>query len=293
VISLSTSTRIAAATVTLSSLLFSAEALAGPGFIAETHVQRGSVYAEVGIRFRCGVQYLGHDPSAASDVVRIRLEATTVCTGAAPSIANVKEQHRPLSADEASIESIEYDGESPGNQLLRINFTDKVRFDVRAGNDTNELRVRVFVLSEDGAGEQPGGTAETRLQRRPEVGGPDYVINLESWQRPPATADMPKIELPKDKRVVVSEAEIDGTTWYRVRVGNYRSAEAAAKALTEFRTQYPGAWIDRADAGGETRASESSVPVPVEPPAPVATSDATTDEAAELMNEARSAMTAG
>ena len=70
-ISRSTSTRIAAATVALSFLLFTAEAPAGPGFIAETNVQRGSVYAEVGIRFRCGVQYLGHDPSAASDVVRI------------------------------------------------------------------------------------------------------------------------------------------------------------------------------------------------------------------------------
>ena len=38
-----------------------AGALAGPGFIAETQVTRGGVYAEVSIRFRCGVQYLGHD----------------------------------------------------------------------------------------------------------------------------------------------------------------------------------------------------------------------------------------
>ena len=53
----------------------------------------------------------------------MRLESTTVCTGAAPSIADVKEQIRPLSADAASIESIEYDGETPGNRTLRINFT--------------------------------------------------------------------------------------------------------------------------------------------------------------------------
>jgi tetratricopeptide (TPR) repeat protein len=293
VISLSTSTRIAGATATLACLLFAAAAPAAPGFIAETHVQRGSVYAEVGVRFRCGVQYLGHDPSAASDVVRIRLEATTVCTGAAPSIANVKEQLRPLSADEASIESIEYDGETTGNQVLRISFTDTVRFDVRPGPDTNELRVRVFLQSDNGAGGQPDATAETRLQRRPEVPGADYVINLESWERPPATADMPTIDLAEDKRVFVSEAEIDGTTWYRVRIGNYGSAEEAARALAELRTQYPGAWIDRADAGDETRSSETSVPAPVEPPAPVAASDATTDEAAELMNDARRAMTAG
>lgn len=291
--SLSTSTRIAAGTLTLAFLLCTAEAMAGPGFIAETHVQRGSVYAEIAIRFRCGVQYLGHDPSSASDVVRIRLEATTVCTGAAPSIANVKEQHRPLSADEASIESIEYDGESQGNQLLRINFTDEVRFDVRVGPEPDALRVRVFAQSDTGTGDQAERTTETRLQRRPVAPGPDYVINLESWQRPPATADMPKIDLAKDKRVFVAEAEIDGTTWYRVRIGNYESAEEAARALAALRPQYPGAWIDRAGAVGESRISETSIPAPVKAPALAATSDATTDEAAELMSDARRAMTAG
>ena len=296
-ISLSTSIRTLAATAALSFLLFTVEATAGPGFIAETQVTRGSVYAEVGIRFRCGVQYLGHDPTGASDVLRIRLEATTVCTGAAPSIANVKEQHRPLSADDAAIESIEYDGESPGSQVLRINFTENMRFDVRPGEDRNMLYVRVFVQRDSTSADRGDGAAATRLQRRPVAPGPDYVINLESWQRPPATADMPRIALPEDKRVFVSEVEIDGATWYRVRVGNYVSAEAAARALAELRTQYPDAWIDRADADDGTRISAAPNPAPgpahVEPPVPAAASDETVDKAAQLMNDARQAMTMG
>jgi tetratricopeptide (TPR) repeat protein len=278
VITTSTSTRIS--TAALSILLFMAEALAGPGFIAETQVTRGSVYAEVDIRFRCGVQYLGHDPSGASDVLRIRLETTTVCTGAAPSIADIRELIRPMSADDASIESIEYDGESPGNKTLRINFSEEMRFDVRPGAESNALLVRVFVEPATEASASADGATSTRLQPRPVVPEPDYVINLESWQRPPATADMPKIALPKDKRVYVSEAQIDGATWYRVRVGNYASAEEAARALAELRTQYPGAWIDRADADVGTRVSAAPVPE-------------TADKAAELMNEARRAMTVG
>ena len=103
--------------------------------------------------------------------------------------------------------------------------------------------------------------------------------------------------LPEDKRVFVSEVEIDGATWYRVRVGNYASAEAAARALAELRTQYPDAWIDRADAAGGTRVSAAPDPAPgpapVEPPVPAAASDETTDEAAQLMNDARQAMTVG
>jgi tetratricopeptide (TPR) repeat protein len=293
VISISTSTRLAAAIVTLSFFLFTAGALAGPGFIAETQVTRGSVYAEVGIRFRCGVQYLGHDPSAASDVLRIRLETTSVCTGAAPSIADIRELIRPMSADDASIESIEYDGESPGNKTLRINFSKTTRFDVRPGTDGNTLLVRVFVEPADESGASADGAASTRLQRRPVVPGPDYVINLESWQRPPATADMPKIELPADKRVFISAAEIDGTTWYRVRVGNYASAEEAARALAELRARYPGAWIDRADSAIESRVADVPVATAVEQPVPAAATDETTAKAQELMDDARRAMTVG
>lgn len=290
---LSTSIRSATATAALSFLLFAAEALAGPGFIAETHVKSGSVYAEIDVRFRCGVQYLGHDPSGASDVLRIRLEATTVCTGAAPSIAYVKEQLRPLSADEARIESIEYDGESPGSQLLRVNFTESVRFDVRAGADNNALSIRVFAEPAAQSVDARSDASGTRLQRRAVATGPGYVINLESSQRPPATADMPKVALPKDKRVFVTEVAIDGATWYRTRVGTYASAEAAAQALSELRAQYPGAWIDRADSGSQASIKAAPVQAATVAPSPAAASDATSEKAAELMNEARRAMTAG
>ena len=288
----STSTRFATAPVALALLLFTTAALAGPGFIAESQVERGSVYAELAVRFRCDVQYLGHDPSAAGDVLRIRLESTSVCTGAAPSVADVKEQHRPLSADDAGIESIEYDGESPGNRTLRINFSERVRFDVRAGSERNAIRVRVFAKAAGETAEPASSAAATRLQRRPVATGPGYVINLESSQRPPATADMPKLALPADKRIYIAEAQIDGETWYRVRVGEYASAEAAARALADFRDQYPGAWIDRADAGGDARVQAGPQPAPSPVPAEAA-DDATSDKAAGLMNEARRAMTVG
>ena len=120
--------------------------------------------------------------------------------------------------------------------------------------------MRVFSQPGDSAAGRDDRAAETRLQRRPDAPGAGYVINLESWQRPPATADMPKIAVPKDKRVFVASAEIDGETWYRVRVGNYASADEAARALAELRAQYPGAWIDRADAGSDAVAAATSLP---------------------------------
>ena len=109
-------------------------ASAGPGFIASSHVRDGNLYEEITVQFRCTIQYLGHDPTARGDVLRIRLETTSVCTGVPPSAADVKEQHRPLAADIARLESIEYDGEVNGDRFLRLNFTETVRFDVNAAN---------------------------------------------------------------------------------------------------------------------------------------------------------------
>lgn len=224
---------------------------AAPGFVADSHVERGPVFAELTIEFRCGIQYLDHDPAAASDVLRIRLESTTVCTGASPTVANSREQHRPVAADDAKIVSIEYDGEVPGDRQLRVNFSEDVRFDVRAGANGNTLLVRVFTQAASQA-QAPAvtGTVARQVQRvEPPV--PKYVINLESTQRPPATADMPEIAVSDGTRLFVTEADIGGRAWYRIRVGYFASAEAASRELQRFREQFPGAWIDRADAVDE------------------------------------------
>ena len=285
------------ATVALSLLAFATTSHAGPGFIAASHVKKGDVYTEVSVQLRCNVQYVGHDPGSKSDVVRIRLELTTVCAGAPPTIALSREQHRPPAADLAMLDSIEYDGQSPGSETLRLNFVDEVRFDVVQDGRSNWITIRVFPQQIVEATAAVAPPVASRMVRRPEPPPTRYVVNLESWQRPPAAADLPIIKLPDDRTVFVSEAMIDGEKWYRVRVGYYDSADEAARELKILRGQYPGAWIAR-EADGPTAAAElrSNVPIPVAEqidstrPAVAATD---TDKLAGLMADARRAMTAG
>ena len=270
---------------------------AGPGFIASSHVRDGNLYEEITVQFRCGIHYLGHDPTARGDMLRIRLETTPVCTGVPPSAADTKEQHRPLAADVARLESIEYDGEVTGDRLLRLNFTETVRFDVDASNDT--IRVRVFPIGAAAAADvrQPQVQA-SRMVQRPAGPRPQYVINLQSEQRPFATADMPELGL-ADKQVFVTETTIEGARWYRLRVGYFASGEEAAQALASVRNRFPGAWIDRAEPG-QTRTT-TIAPAPSRAAAVTAqTSEAATqstavadDRVAKLMDDARRAMTAG
>ena len=105
--------------------------IAAPRFIVSSEVHKGSVYSELTIEFRCKVHYVDHDPASKSDLLRISLDPTTICTGAPPTVALTKEQLRPVAADQAWIDTIEYFGESPGSEHLILTFTDEVRFDVR------------------------------------------------------------------------------------------------------------------------------------------------------------------
>jgi tetratricopeptide (TPR) repeat protein len=285
------------AALAVSVLLVAAPSHAGPGFIAASHVKRGDVYTEVSVQLRCNAQYVGHDPGGKSDVVRIRLELTTVCAGAPPTIALSREQHRPPAADLAMLDSIEYDGQSPGAEILRLNFVEEVRFDVVQDSRSNWITIRVFPQQIVEATAAVAPPVASRMVRRPDPPPTRYVVNLESSQRPPASADLPSIKLPDDRKVFVSEAMIDGAKWYRVRVGYYGSTEEAAKDLKILRGQYPGAWIAR-DPEGPVAAPEvrSNLPIPVaeqiDPTTPaVAATD--TDKLAALMADARRAMTAG
>jgi len=257
---------------------------AAPGFIAGSYIDSDEHTARMSVQFRCGVEYIGHDPASHGDSLRIRIESTGICTGASPSIAFNREQHRPIGADGAKLVSIEYDGDQSGDQILRFDFSEDVHFDaVRSLND-NTISVEIRLQSTEPVAERPGSGAAGRQVRRVVSEPLKYVINLESSKRPPATADLPTIRLEGDKELFVAQALIDGQTWYRTRVGYFASADDAARALREFRPQYPGAWIDRVN---DEDASVASVVLPVTAPA------VPDSKSEQLMRDARAAMIAG
>ena len=274
-------------------LLWTSTAASAPGFIAGSQVEKGSVYSKVTIRFRCKVHYLGHDPAGKTDTVRVRLETTSVCTGFSPEIANSRELHRPIAADEAMLDSIEYDGEVAGNQQLRLIFSEDVAFRISSNAAGDAITVQVFNASQEAADRTGSPASATRMSKRPGKPQPKYVINLESSLRPPATADLPMIALPSDRELFVSQALIDGQTWYRTRIGYFDSAEQASRELRRLRAQFPGAWIGSASASPQ-KIVPLSPPV-AEPKAETrpADSEVAPDKVDMLMRDARRAMTAG
>lgn len=286
---------IAPAIVFFATVCMASTATAAPRFIAESKVETGAVYSEVTLRFSCNVHYVSHDPAARGDMLIIRLEPTAVCTGAPPSIALTRELHRPLDADDARLDTVEYDGASPGNEILRVSFQEPVRFDVRPPSVGDTLTIRVFPQVETAAAAatpepRAAGRVSHRVVSEPETDS-RYVINLESSRRRPATADLPTIELPAGTSLLVSEVLIDGQQWYRIQVGYFQTAEDAARAMRELRRTHSSAWIALAGEKEEAVAPIASPGAAADMPA--AGLAAAGNDVEQLMREARRAMTAG
>jgi tetratricopeptide (TPR) repeat protein len=269
--------------------------MAAPGFIAGSFVDGDEKSARMSVQFRCGVEYLGHEPEDHGDSLRIRLDSTQVCTGAAPSIAFNREQHRPIGADAARLVSIEYHGDSPAGKMLRFDFSQDVRFDRVESLNDNTITVHITFDADAPRVEQETASRTSRRVDQAVRVTPRYVINLESSTRPPATADIPALQLDDDTELFVSQAEIDGQTWYRLRVGYFDTADDAARALRALRPQYPSAWIDQAAGTTVPLKRPEAAIIAAAPTESAAASEtlAPDSEIVELMRDARRAMIAG
>jgi tetratricopeptide (TPR) repeat protein len=263
---------------------------AASGFIESSNISTGDVYTEITIRLGCDVTYLGHLPSSKGDTLTIDLETTAICHGVPPSLADSREMHRPQAADEAGLLHVEYDGERPGQKQLRLSFADEVHFLVTPGVLSETVVVRVLRSTGQAVAAPTASGATGRQVSRATAPPARFVINLESSLRYPATADIPVMTLETGQKLFITEAEIDGKTWYRMRVGYFESADAAAKVLRDIRDQYPTAWIDRDAAEGDAVKTVDAIEVasasaPAEPVAD--------GESEQLMADAKRAMTAG
>jgi tetratricopeptide (TPR) repeat protein len=280
--------------------LLTSPASAGPGFIGSSRVsidQTGAdSLASIEIRFNCKAQYLRHDPEGSGDRVRIYLEPTSICNGVSPLVAESRSRLRPFNADGAHLVELEYDGSNAAGPVLTLSFSKPVAFDVEMSGISFDVVVNV---RETALQAMPAATVATipavphRQVARQEPPAPDYIINLKSLRRVPTIADAPNLQLASNQRLFYSQADVDGTTWYRLQLGNFDSPASAKSALAGLSTNFPGAWIDQLEPNqAETDLSvavrEFSEPRSTPEEVSVATSKIDT-----LMEDARRSMITG
>lgn len=241
-------------------------AFAGAGFIESSRVWSDAPgdesVANVEVRFNCKAQYLRHEPQGGGDRLRIYLDPTGICNGVSPIVAESRSRLRPFNADSAHLVDLEYDGDSPGQPVLTLNFSEPVNFDVDMSAVSFSLVVHVRPATEQAAPSAAAGaspSANHRQVARPIEDSPDFVVNLASFRRVPTIADAPGLQLAANQRLFYSEVIVDGKTWYRLRLGDFESDNDANSALAGLKASFPGAWIDQLDADGNV--TELTIPV--------------------------------
>ena len=287
-----------AAYIGLASLVFGVVSVAhaGPGFIESSRVS-GEAPASIEVRFNCKAEYVRHEPEVAGDRLRIYLDPTGICNGVSPVVAASRSRLRPVNSDNAQLVDIEYDGDSPAGPTLTFNFSQSVSFDVDMSGVAFDVTVAVTPDLEGTAKPAEPASRQTVAHRqvaRPTPADPDYVINLASFTRTPTVADAEGLELASDQRLFYSEVLVNNKTWYRLRLGNFASGAAAAAALEDLKSQFPGAWVDNIDPGTAAIDLTTSTQTAAAVAAPIVEADLTTPSKIDtLMEDARRSIAAG
>jgi tetratricopeptide (TPR) repeat protein len=269
---------------------------AAPEFISGSMITRGAAMAEITVELACVVEYVDHLPANRGDRLRINLQSTKVCNGVSPSVADSRQQYRPLDADKANLVEVVYESDMAAGQTLTFVFNDSVRYNVVQRAASNAMIVRVYL---DAPVEVPpreaSGAAGVRVpaEAQPAL---DYVINLSSSRRPHAPSDIPQLVLQPGTNLYESEIDLAGVPWYRLRLGPFRNIDEANAELNELREQFPTAWIGRDTGSSDTAVDKRPGSVEFESPY-IATNNAFAniglDQVDVLMSDARRAMVAG
>jgi hypothetical protein len=86
-----------------------------------------------------------------------------------------------------------------------------------------------------------------------------FAINLESALEPiDLNSIAPSLAAP-DQQIYMTEVEVDGSTWYRLRLGFFETQTEGDRIMAELKDRYPYAWVVRVAAREHAIADENTV----------------------------------
>lgn len=232
--------------------------------------------ADIAVQFNCSVRYITHQPASEGKELRIQMKPQGDC-GVSLATQTVGEVP-PLSGGANIINNVRVDADVPGQLTLAFSFKKQERFVIAQSADLRGFRLRLI--------DRARGRGKVLVN---EPSGPtsSYAVNLESQ---PADYSPDALQLARDRLKVpifVSQAVVDGVTWFRLRAGPFDKRADADRILNQALGDYPRAWLAIGDDTATTQGGGEVLP-PVEhmgadpalPPAGLA----------EMVGQARAAM---
>ena len=234
--------------------------------------------ADIAVQFNCFVRYITHQPASEGKELRIQLQPQGDC-GVSIRTQTIGELP-PLSGGANIINNVRVDGDVLGQMTLALSFRKQERFVIAQGGDLRGIRIRLI--------DRARGHGKVMIN---EFSGPasSYAVNLESQ---PADYSPAALQLARDRlkvSIFVSQAVVDGVTWFRLRAGPFEKHADADRILNQALGDYPRAWLAIGDDAATAQGGGETLP-PVEKIG----SDPALEPAAlaQLIKDARAAMNA-
>ena len=281
-------------------------ALGAGRLVEDIQVSKRGEQATVTVELACPMRFASDARAPEGMLVEIRVKPLEAC--AQFGISDISsEAYQPVGGKLALLSKVEYESLGLGDNLLIFHFDQPVDYRVAQRGDLRTLQLLVRV-PEAAQGERapesaaphasasaPSGGASaappaaagsaaaaarapsdraplTQRVRAPAVSA-DYIVNLVSQREPFPQTTLESLAAAAGSKPYVSEAVVDGQTWYRLRVGFYRTEQEARAALAPLLAQFPRAWVGRAEAAEIELASarrpacaRSSAPAPLSRP---------------------------
>jgi hypothetical protein len=224
-------------------------------------VARTPTHIDVALLFNCDIRYVTHSPGSEGEDVRIRITLVDSCIAGTPASETL-----PAPPDGDVVRSVELTPLLANDVFILVHWYRDEKFAVLPTNDRRGLRIRLLRPGREPAGSkvvisEPAGDLTTA-----------YAINLDSDLEPFDAAAVQSAGASFGLPAYVSEVDIDGQHWYRLRLGPIATRAAAERKLLETQARYPRAWLALQDetlvgasAAESADASMSVVPAATAP----------------------------
>jgi len=323
------------------------DALGAGRLVEDIQVSKRGEEATVTVELACPMRFMSEARTQAGMLLEIRVKPLDACSQFGMNEIT-SEVYRPAGGRLALLSEVEYESLGLGENLLIFHFDQPVDYRVAQRGDLRTLLLIVRVPAAGAgertptlesqaappakapvpsaaasatapaaaaavgtpppAARPPSDRAPLTQRLRGPAASADYMINLVSQREPLGPATIASLAAASGHKPYVSEATVDGQTWYRLRIGFFGSEQEARSALAPLLQQFPKAWVGRAEpaevllassaslgAGALVSASAAKSPEPVAVATPIPTPDVaalTPEQIAELQQQGRDALLA-
>jgi tetratricopeptide (TPR) repeat protein len=215
--------------------LLSAEAGADAAarLVEEIGVARQGANYTVTVLFGCTVRYVSHTPADAGDVLHVRVVPGADC--GSPATGWVI----PPPVDERGVIRRVTANRSLGNDVdLAIQWTAREQYMLVPAFRGRGLRI-LLIRPDTRVGKVTVSEAPNS--------GVRYAVNLDASKEPFDAAAIAAASAATGFAAYVSETDVDGEHWYRLRAGPFLTQQDAREVLNAARRSYPKAWVAVAD----------------------------------------------